>query len=514
MKSIIIVDDELTIRKGIASFLEKYDKYVILDICQNGKEAYYSTIKNNPDIVITDVKMPMMDGLTFIEKCKHLNTKFLILSGYDEFNYMKKAHLLNVVEDYLLKPIDNHELITSLDKIAEKIDLNAKEDAFINNLLGHIFVEDTFLSPQVYNVLENKYGIDIASIQILLISADFSKCGITDCITKAKEYIEKYLLQTIKSNFLIFIKKQKIVIITSKYNIVEKNIPQFLKTLLIKIKNKFQLDIVVGVSSPSSDVTSFEKLYYNTLLSLTRKIYKTDKRILFQNVYWFDMDEKELNNLFSKEKKLLFEYLKEHKLIECKDLMKHIFEKLDNERIPPYAMFVLVKDLQLFFERLFSGRNISKISSGLMEIETDIEKVTANIFMHTKKQIEEMIYQSIEELNNYLIEKNKKTGNIIEDVINYINVYYMEDITLDTICNNFYINASYFSKIFKERTGMNYNKYLTDVRIAKSKNLLSSTNLKVFEISKIVGYNDPKYFSKVFKENTNLSPAEYKKTQI
>ena len=421
--NILFIDDE----KTTFEILNKTINWVKLNL-----KPYYTNSalkgieiikKRSPDIVITDIVMPDMDGLELIEWIKENNysCEIIIISAYGKFEYAQIA--LNFgVTGYLLKPINETKLIKLLNKAKNNIiSLKSKLE-----IIDNIFNND-----------------EVKAINTIISNSD----------------------EINKSRALIYFED----IIKNKYN----SLP--FRIILISLEKEFY-NYYIDHEKRSTNITVKLDSILKLLVKNNDEHYLTFTR---KNDRWEIL-------LFNKNN---FNELSE----KIKVLSSEIYKLLNIKTI--FFISDIIYSLSKFYS---SYKNI-------LSLQKQIEIFNDNNFIYSTSEID----------NNklkYDDYKIKTTAISIHKAKKYINIHFDENINLTNICKYAGVSKNYFCNLFKKETGKNIWDYLTDVRISNAKKLLKSTDLKNYEISLKIGYEDPAYFSKLFKKITGLTPREYRKS--
>jgi len=509
MKSIIIVDDEHIIRAGLSELINNTGKYKILAMCKNGQEAFEYTTKLHPDIVITDIRMPVIDGIEYIKKCSQKNIyhlpKFIVISGFEEFEYAKSALQLKVY-DYLLKPIDHANMLSILEHVSGTIDKERMEEMLLHNQIGTLCME---ISPAQYKditALMQKSGITLERIQVAVIFFENIDCDkLTISLEALKHDIDKLISKSFPKGFLVFWYNNRIVIILNQSKISTKSIPSCFYEISRFMKNKFHLDCLIGFGEGYADINEIPGSYRQALYALSNNIYEERRHIFFYKPEW--SIKTNIEEYYFEEKSSLFTAMNNRDREKSYKVIESFFKRIFFEKIPPIALYFFFNNVINKLTEIIHSNNATnapvkienQFDSDFVLLRTSINK--------SKLQLMKLIDEAI---NCNEATRVNQYGHFIDRVIRYLESNYKKDLCLESVCKHFNINVSYFCKIFKERTGKTYMQYLTDLRIGYAKDILKHENLKVYEVAELVGFKDAKYFAKIFKKNCNLTPLEYK----
>ncbi|WP_195987292.1 response regulator [Clostridium sp. D53t1_180928_C8] len=526
---ILIVDDEEEIRLGVIKKInwESYGFKVIGDAA-NGVEAWEKATNLKPDIVMTDIRMPFMDGLELSAKIQEIMpaTKIIIFSGCDDFEYAQKAISINVSE-YVLKPINSENLIEILKKLKCKLDEEYDEKRNVEVLQKYYaesipVMREQFLTAaiegKIYNVnLKEK----LDGLRINFIFENFT-VGIINLDINNDNVIFK------ENDKLLPISAQKILQDIMK-NICEFTSFLYLDNVIVigNLKEKEELNCFIN--GLNEVCRSFKKIIKGSMVIGLGKVYKN-----FRNI-----------NLSYKEAKNALEYkviLGREKVIYIEDVEPDMSKSLDfNENLERKFVDAIkvgtATDIDNILKQIF---NIE--SMGLLPINEfrvyGIEVLTSLI--KTIKSYNLNISEIIgEDFNNYLYLNNlnsileikewfKDAANkaneaiknerinsskiLVDKAKKYIKENYNDyELSVDKMCLVLHLSPAYFSTIFKKETGVSFINYLTDIRMEEAIRLLNTTDGKTSIIGQSVGYLEPNYFSYVFKKKFGISPTRYRK---
>lgn len=504
---LLIADDEENIRNGLKYILdwEKFG-YKICGEASSGNDAIEQINNLNPDLVIQDVKMPGASGIDVIFKVKsecEKNNKifpsFIILSGFSDFDYAKEALNLGA-KAYLLKPVDEDELAEKVKKITEEIKNSKKINSALKN--NKIFETKDILEKMIQSS-KIPTEIDFTNLSFFenpeesnyqVVICNFDYCENYNIIS-LKKAIENYF-SFFKTFYLNLGNKIIIIIKTSNINAVKNSV---LRTSKLQIGRTF---ITVGKNCKGLQgiIDSYKNAKENEkyLFFYSELPYISDGQINFETK---EFNKKEYDDLIDN-------------VIFC---------------IETYNKNQLEKDKEIFKQKTFnineSEKNIKKIFIYfLIEIHYRLEKKyperevsDGETFDVVKKLLE---YNNFDEifncfskvLNDFLENFNFNTADsVIVKVLAYVKTNYASDLKLETLGELFNCNSAYLGKKFKKYTGLQFNVYLDKLRMDIAKDKLINSDLKIYQISKLVGFSNTDYFFMKFKKNTGLTPKEYKK---
>lgn len=531
MCNIIIVDDEMLVRLGIKSYIENSSKeFYVADTFSNGKEALEYCKKNKPDIVLTDITMPIMDGLQLIEELRSMynDIKIVVLSCHDDYKFIKGAFKLGAA-DYVLKyEIEENELIKLLLKIKNEslkfdmFDAEINRDEMKKNIFTEIMNlhEGEQLSKEL-NDKVTKYCKRLFSYNIIVIfigiddEYDDNYINVErnfDCssaISVIDEIFKRYGLGEIFHND----DRSFVGLISMKKEFSEKTIHEKLYYLVENVnksfKEYFNSSISVGISKIYNSLSFSNKAYKQAKEAFEYRFYKGKESIIQydENIKFNDNIDntfmKKFKNCIIDESNFSFNKKGIHtNIVHYFDYMRNnkinpiIFKREVNNILHSINIYLLDYYNTRIEEIIYNGKSLNLYS---LSEKINYENVMREYVIFFLEEVEKRV--DMESQSILLINKIKK----------YIDDNYSEELRLQLVANKFHLNKNYFCQYFKRETNKNFIDYLTELRIEKAKKLLKLENLSSTEVAEKVGFNNVNYFVRVFKKVTGVSITEYKK---
>lgn len=529
---ILLVDDEEEIRQGmIRKFDWKANGFEIVGDAENGQDAFEKTEKLRPDVIITDIKMPFMDGLTLCKKVYESmpEIKLVIFSGFDDFEYAKKAIKANVVE-YILKPVNSDELIGVLHKLKDMLDKEINDRYNIEILRKHYIKSLPVLRQQfLVELIErgiskerieeqaNQYDLDLSgnfwSVSVVQIDKLIKNKEVsTDYSFKAQEELIPLSVKRVIDNnvgrscrFKSFIYRDNVVVIAMLD--IKSQINKFVDIMDKICRMRFlEFKITSGIGSICDDLT---KLFY----SYKGAKNAVDYRVLIGSGKAIYIDDVEPDS------SLMLQYDEKYE----QDLISSIkLESSENIQKSACKLVEILKDSGLSFNQyqLVLMGTVTELVKLARSYSLDIDIVFGENFdcyksifqFTTLDEVAEWLSEVAIKINDFIKkERYNSVKTIVEKAKNYITQNYNQPtISVEVLCDYLHISPAYFSTIFKRETGINFVTYLTNVRMEEALNLLKTTEYKTYAISEKVGYLDPNYFSYVFKKRFGISPSKYR----
>jgi two-component system response regulator YesN len=518
MRKMLIVDDEKLIRLGIKAMIEKkqgnlYD----ITLCSNGKEALEFVQREKFDIVLTDIRMPQMDGIAFIQNLQGAEFKpaILVLSGYDDFNYAREA-LKCGAKDYLLKPIKREELYSSLDKVEKELEavketvnrevlVNSYIEDFRADQLNYIFLRPNISEEEIESTGE-RLKLDIFSSEYYLgLAFRGEDESSTNSNFSSEVYlgIENYVISTKDKNIYVFNNDDSVVIISNDYKVYEHLEKRYSKESFFKF--------YVGISSMHSGIKEVKQAYNEAREALKYRTFSYYYGTTLIN--YLDIERKSTDFKMPTEK---IEMLRN--LIET-DREKEIeiaLSDLLNENKLRAINISYVEELNKQINEIVLHEIKSKFFLKEEEVLQRFKKFNEIYNFNSFKEYSHNLKEFILYINEYIraIKDIYGDKSNIERAIAYINENYYKDLNLAMVSNEVSLNYSYFSQMFKECTGENFVNYLKKIRVNKAKELLKNKDYKIYEVAQMVGYEDSKQFAKIFRSITGVSPVEYRESAL
>lgn len=535
MISVLVVDDEAIIREGIIKSIA-WDQYniKIAGEASNGREALKIALNVKPDIVIADVRMPVMDGLELSKQLKEImpSVKLIILTGYGEFEYAKKAIEVKV-SDFILKPIGAEELVEIVLRLKQEILLEKKlaEDIASHEMLlqenipiiqGRLInklISASYTISEKEEILNSAQLLDMdlsgPRFQVFIIAIDdyFFRVGsqppgkkeiIFDAILNiARETLSEYTKGFICRNEMgLFVG----LFSTKSYHF---NVVKMCKKIQRLISEHLKLSISIGIGNECKDLFCVCESYKEALDALRNRIYRGKNVVIHINDIAKDSRSDTiigLQNCIEEEKELLV-YIKLIDVEKINDLLNRLFDRL----ISIQADYNSIKNITLNFI-LVAFKGVDEMGINIeecMEIQFDPFKEIERY--ETIEDLKAWVKNVIEKLMDIIdSEKNEKYKSIVKFGLDYIIKHFDEPLTLTVIANAVHVTPNYFSRIFREETGERFLEWLNKYRIEKAKELLSDISMKTYEVAEKVGFNDYKHFSYNFKKYAGCNPSEYK----
>lgn len=536
MYKVLVVDDEPIVRVALKTLVNWESCGYIFELeAGNGKQAL-SLINENPDIdiLITDLKMPGMDGFELISEIRGagLDMKIVVLSGYNDYELVRHAFKLGA-NDYILKSeMDPDSIVRLLNDLTEHS--SPKRDGASQKMKADRdmkFGKEEFLLQII-----RKGGIDGIEGKIAELGVRLSERNLAVCFLWVDNYrtvVERYadgnlkpMIASINNGIYqvlndagigeaVSISPQEYAIILSFESVSLSGVRNMLSEVLGKIKyvlaNYFNIKVSIGVSPVKSGFGSIDELYANAEANAKLRFVLGKERIIFPEdadciLCREGMEEGRIIGHESDFLAALRDYDKERVFSELEKLLDRIrnvkFDKI--EKIRTYYMellFVMIKFLN------DAGEDIEDIFG------KDVDFYYRIMQFETLEEINVWIRNITAFLLDHLQNKREiKANRLITRAREFIRANFSNSLSLKMVSEYIGLSEGYTSKLFTQNLGMTFSDYLTSVRIGKAKELISNTNLKIYEICYMVGYESVEHFSRVFKKVTGQSPNSFKRS--
>ena len=524
MYNVVIADDEKNIRDGLEMLIdwESYGFHVV-GKAAGGEQALALLRQSRCDLLLTDVRMPGLDGFSLIEQIEQMqlnpNLRIIIISGYREFSYVKKA-LEHHVHGYLLKPVDQSELVRNILDIKEEWDRHYLDfkatmenrrmavDKLLSDLIhGRMAAGQVFeglslcgveVAGQAFVVtvleIENFYTILEQDVQ----EANLIKYGVFNILEE---------LATGQSDSLVFeCHNGRIGVITggTTPELEAMDIHGMFRQFSDIVYENLEVRLLYGCGAVVSSRQQIPLSGQQAEISLERSIManyaeaspyrETDYKNLISGLQW-------------NTQKLLY-HLEEG---DCDNAIQEIGELLDecvSKQLPADVLESVIYNV--IFEIISMPRKLGLVDNGLYYIErfNDLKKLSITI-KGIKSYLSALCRDTCAILENY---QTGKKNNIVAQIQSYVEEHYREELNLQLISKKFYMSPVYLGRIFKNATGESFSEYVNKCRIQKIKDLLAVNNGRILDMISAMGFQNQEYFYRLFKKYEGISFADYRKT--
>ncbi|MDF2926389.1 MAG: AraC family transcriptional regulator [Paenibacillaceae bacterium] len=529
----IIADDEFNVRQGLQEVVDWGEMGIeVIALAANGQEAYEMCIAYQPDILLTDIRMPMLDGLEVAARLKEATPlmRIIIISGIQDFNYVKTALKLEA-DGYLLKPIKLEELAETVSQVVasmeaerskklqlERLELNLKEsmpvlkEKFMVDLLTGLFKNGAEIRRKLdffQMVLEEEASWKVALFQM-------------DEYAKAVElYSEKYrnllgfsvrnimddILSKVKTAVAVSLKEDEYAVLFPCSRLEEESIMELCQEIVHAINTYLKISISVGIGNRVGSLTDVHISCQEARSAVEYKFFTGKNSIVDIRDIGEARMELDLNAVYDGQMKVI-QLMKLGDAGTVRLKVAEILQDLSSNRSIPagYVQSICVEMVTL------ASKAYLELGEQLESAELSLPDMINGIYRQDHVHgLADMMQDFLERLTSHMAQRhsNKNAGTIrkIKDII---TSRYMENLSVSLISEEIFLSPNYISLIFKKETGESITEFMTKVRIEAAKQLLQDRDLKVLDISEMVGYENATYFSTVFKKYTGLHPQKYR----
>ncbi|MEY8521613.1 response regulator [Lachnospiraceae bacterium 38-10] len=531
---IMLVDDEEEVRKAM---IRKMDweqlGFTVAGDAENGEDALEKLEQLEPDVVMTDIRMPYMDGLTLVARIreKYPSIKILIFSGYDDFEYAKQAIKYRVTE-YILKPVNGEELAEILrrvrisldEEIEERRNISMLQKSYENSLpmLREVFLNDLVSRGADISAMAPKlreYGVDILEARKWLaavIHVERMEQAEGQELFRHQELIPISVRKLVEDHmeafgrFTVFNSAEGITLIAAvDGNNSETGLINLLDDICKESRRMLGVTITAGVGHSCDTLqeisrsyqTAVDALGYRAIVGGGRTIYINDVEPVNRGKLQFE----------TKEEAELTAVIKFGTKDQIGDMLRGFAARMDDAKVHANQYQVYMLTIVNCLIRLMQQYDLKM--SDMFDSEEHYADIIKRI-CRRESFAEEMIPMACR-MNEALNQaRDNTTRKVIVEAKEYIQENFADpELSVDVLCRYLHMSPAYFSTVFKKETGQTYVNYLTEVRLQKAEELLEKTDDKTYEIAQKVGYQEQNYFSYVFKKRYGVSPTKYRGTR-
>ncbi|OCT11822.1 hypothetical protein A8709_28560 [Paenibacillus pectinilyticus] len=534
MLRILVVDDELPIRQGLSFIISDLDpSYEIIGEAANGYEALLLIEETKPDLVITDIKMPKMDGVKLVKRMSEWfpEIKKVVLSGFDEFEFVREVMKEGVL-DYLLKPVVEsqlHELLIKIDR-----DLEAEKQSKLDSLSMNMkfnesmpLLRDQFLQQLIcsgkrlarrdagekldyYNieVMDGMYAVSLVQLD----NHRYLQMSLGTEQLKINQFIVKNIAQESAALHAQCHSFYQDTILVLVYNVKDQASLEHIQSSIASdifrnLKTYTKLRFSISSGRAVAQFQDLNESYESAVSQLGYRFYRSNSSIIDGNAKLPRFLEASFPKVTSELQKGWLDSLSTGDTRKLKGAFANYCQYHVNQFTQPSLVILelsntflsLQSDNVRFKEALIDCFGVAFSFVKFLDQFDTLDEIR----LHTINLFSEVI-------QHMQVIDQKREKKSIQQVKSYIIENYREEITLGKMADLVFMNANYLSELFKIQCNINFIDYVTQVRIDKAKSLLKNSSYRTYEVGELVGYDDPAYFSKVFKKMIGVSPSEYR----
>lgn len=531
----IIADDEHHVREGLKEVVPWESMGIeVIGTAADGQEAYDLCVSLKPDILLTDIRMPLVDGLEAAVQLKETNIpiRIIIISGAQDFNYAQTALNLNA-DGYILKPIKLHELEAAIRKVADSIrtersiqddtrrlkqqlleNMPALREKFLVNLVSGMFRNEKELFEKL-----NFFGLDLEKglWRAALLQVDDYEQAIERYSEENKQLISFSINNVLEeiavrhhSGIAFCMNENCFVLLFNPSMNDEDRYLQVIQEMIECCLTYLKLSLSAGIGNPVWSVAKLHYSYLEAASAIEYRFFMGNGSILHSS----DFNSSTINIPFAsiyEDQNKLIRAMKLGKRDEVMRNIHAIFEAISQgnncpaELVQSTCVELINMASKSFYEL---GESVESILPPLPDMFKEIYAI------RDAAALVELMVSYFNEMTAFFLHKNgQKNSGTIKKIKTFIEQNYMENLTVARISKEIYLTPNYISLIFKQETGESITEHITKVRMEAAKQLLISPDLKILDIAEMVGYENATYFSTVFKKYTGLHPQKFRSLQ-
>jgi len=538
MYKLIIVDDEYSTRNGLKICIHWFDYGIeVAGEAENGNKGLELADRVRPDIVLTDVKMPGMDGIEMVKRLKerHPDTKIVFISGYDDIEYLKSAMKMDAV-DYILKPVNLQELTTVIEKIMAMSKREENRKDMLQRLSAKLNESIPLLREKFFIQLIKDGNMDRASTEKRIDFLDLRLpyqapyCAIIIGIDNPRTVFEKmpeqntqlisFAIQNIcrevvearaSGSAFEHQRGEYVLIVELPENEGEEIIFPLVSELMASLNGFLNrmiggISLTIGIGGTVEHLGRLADSYQMASGAIERKLFLGRNQVVTFDAMAArkDVDYRAVNERMTS----LSSVLKSGDAVQVSQRLDALFEELrgssgigyiDCQRIGLQVLLVASQFLSESGIRAgdLGGRE-SEAWAQLMKLET-LDDMSHHLKVYLTQVCERIEHR-----------EDRRIPEVITEIMRIILERYSENLTITDIASQVYLAKTYICLLFKQETGETINEYITRVRMEQAKKLLNGTDRKLAEICTAIGYAEPSYFTKQFRKYTGMNPSDYR----
>lgn len=511
MLKLLIVDDEKMTRDVLANFIPWNAMGIgAIEEAEDGLMALNMALRSKPDIILSDVKMPRMDGIQLAENLRMYlpNCKIIFLSGYSDKEYLKSAIKLKAT-DYVEKPVNLDEVKQTMETAINELKIESRERE--SRLIA-------LRQKLCLDLISNNADIASAKEKAELLGLDFPENGqyvasiikfslqcqeaAEECIAPVNQNLKMLedAFSQVRNRFVASTRgeDQVVLLCGAGDNILCPMLDEFIKR--VKEECVGEMDAMVAVGKTVAGMGSISNSYQTATIALKRLFYKG---------YGYQLTYSEGADMicsFDESMLALFsDSVKSGNKAESLQLIRRLCNDIRKQYdTPPDRVKNFFFKMILVLSRIAEDRNISFLNQECKLILESVSK--ANTLDDIEKSVAELILSVITHMENRF-----DNGDIVAKITACISINYSNaDLSISSISEALYLTSTYLCMLYKKETGKTINQYITEVRLEKAKEHLRQTDSKLYAIAEKVGFGDGKYFTKVFEKSVGMKPKQYR----
>lgn len=533
---LLIAEDELWLRKRLVSTID-WSSYGISEVyeAEDGGEALEIALKEKPDIVITDIRMPELSGIDLMKKLNEnsIFSKMIVVSGYDDFEYAQGALRMGAI-NYLLKPVDEEELLDSVKRCVEELKKEKnketvfdKQSAASEMLMEHIYEDLIFETSEkrteelLQKLSRKEIGFPFQSAAVVNMQVREHTFFVNDKVKSDMWSVYQWLRRNLQEDCYecqyLYMRGSQIVLLLFGDDLEAKfmeRVENWVQLILEALQKELNISLFMAAGDVTDDFSGIHRSYEMALKKIKEKRAEEKRILALRN----QETEQELNTRFDDvygeyDFKLLIKEIRNGDSEKAQTELQAILQS-SSRRLQSADMMKLQLFYMNFINRI-AGACLPECEAYADELAMQCMTVMRElIYIGSDTIVTEMwdcLRKFVEKLVEVYQENNGKRKHwMIDQVLQYVEENYNTALSTRDIAGRFFMNTSYFSKLFHEQMGCTFSNYLINVRVEKAKMMLTQTNMKLYDIAEAVGYTNVQYFSTIFKEKEGLTPSAFR----
>lgn len=533
---LLIAEDELWLRKRLVSTID-WSSYGISEVyeAEDGGEALEIALKEKPDIVITDIRMPELSGIDLMKKLNEnsIFSKMIVVSGYDDFEYAQGALRMGAI-NYLLKPVDEEELLDSVKRCVEELKKEKNKETVFDKqlaasemLMEHIYEDLIFETSEkrteelLQKLSRKEIGFPFQSAAVVNMQVREHTFFVNDKVKSDMWSVYQWLRRNLQEDCYecqyLYMRGSQIVLLLfgddPEAKFMER-VENWVQLILEALQKELNISLFMSAGDVTDDFSGIHRSYEMAQEKIKEKRAEEKRILALRN----QETEQELNTRFDDvygeyDFKLLIKEIRNGDSEKAQTELQAILQS-SSRRLQSADMMKLQLFYMNFINRI-AGACLPECEAYADELAMQCMTVMRElIYIGSDTIVTEMwdcLKKFVEKLVEVYQENNGKRKHwMIDQVLQYVEENYNTALSTRDIAGRFFMNTSYFSKLFHEQMGCTFSNYLINVRVEKAKMMLTQTNMKLYDIAEAVGYTNVQYFSTIFKEKEGLTPSAFR----
>lgn len=501
MYKVLLVEDIDLIRKDIREMTDwKSHGYQIVGEARNGEQGITMYKVYAPDIVITDIKMPVMNGMEMIDRILEINpnAQFILLTAYGEFDYAKKAISLGI-SSYLLKhELEETGLLNELDKLRKKIELSRKMNLLSRTETLRKRLEEKMPYPDLIreDFISWKGSTNLSVIQPAFSPSDEKYRDFKPFLQAVKDNFKPEILRcfNVTNHLYLFFANVSFIKTSSEMDRYLLRIAHFIQDTYSRI---YEENCAIAIGPSFSDFSQICSAYDETKTIIRHKVFFDGNCILSRGM--FLNKPTGIPPVIASNREAFGKHLREQNFALARKDLKICFGEL----LPKYPDIALYQELTSYVIKQMAGLKEPELPADMVQNLLEIKAAAPELPVTL---LAEKLCDSLRLIEQTLVPQYSRK---VEEVLQYIRLHYSENISLQDLSEKLGVSSLYVSQLFKKEVGINLMSYITSYRINIAVQLLKSGKYKIYEVSEMVGYQTVQYFSSCFRKETGKKPSDY-----